>query len=110
MRGESKRAAILELQKRGHRIRQIARALGVSRNTVRSIIRNGSAKVPKLSHPNKAEPYRAQILKLYSHSGGNLVRVHRELVAQGVQISYPTLTPIRSPEPLREYKVKYDTN
>jgi hypothetical protein len=79
MLSESKRAAILELQKRapdlpallpqcphgelparpcpggGHRIRQIARTLGASPTTVRSIIESGTAQVPR---PNKAEPCR----------------------------------------------------
>ena len=56
---ESKRAAILELRQQGNRIRQIARTLGASRTTVRSVIESGTAQVPR---PNKAEPCRAQIL------------------------------------------------
>jgi DNA-binding CsgD family transcriptional regulator len=55
---ESKRAAILALRKRGYHIRQIARTLGASRNTVRSIIKSGAAQVARAS---KAEPSRAQI-------------------------------------------------
>jgi len=86
---ESKRAAILELQKRGHRIRQIALTLGASRTTVRSIVESGTAQVPR---PNKAEPCRAQILELYSRCDGNLVQVHKELTARGAQFSYQTLT------------------
>jgi transposase len=89
MLSESKRAAILELQKRGHRIRQIARTLGASPTTVRSIIESGTAQVPR---PNKAEPCRAQILELYSQRNGNLVQVHKELTARGAQFSYQTLT------------------
>lgn len=89
MLSESKCAAILELQKRGHRIRQIARALGASRTTVRSIIKNGAARVQRR---NKADPYRAQIIELYSRCHGNLLQVHTNLVAQGAQFSYQTLT------------------
>ena len=89
MLSESKRAAILELQKRGHRIRQIARTLGASRTTVRSIIESGTAQVARA---NKAEPSRAQILELYSRCDGNLVEVHKELTAGGAQFSYQTLT------------------
>jgi IS30 family transposase len=56
MLSESKRAAILKWRKRGHGIRQIARTLGASRNTVRSIIKSGTAQV---APANKAEPSRA---------------------------------------------------
>jgi transposase len=89
MLSESKRAAILKLRKRGHGIRQIARTLGASRNTVRSIIKSGTAQVARA---NKAEPSRAQILELYFRCDGNLVQVHKELTARGAQFSYPTLT------------------
>ena len=37
-------------------------------------------------------PNRDQILKWVDRCLGNLVRVHEELVAQGVAISYPVLT------------------
>jgi Homeodomain-like domain len=89
MLSESKRAAILELQKRGHRIRQIARTLGASRTTVHSIIESGTAQVPR---PNKAEACRAQILELYFRCDGNLAQVHKELTARGAPFSYQTLT------------------
>ena len=94
MFGHGKRAAILELHKHGHGVLKIARALRASCNTVRTIIRSGSAEVPKIvrRRQNKAEPYRAQILELYSRYHGNLVRVHRELLAQGAQVPYSTLT------------------
>ena len=40
----------------------------------------------------KAEPYRDQIVELLTQCRGNLVRVHEELVATDVAISYPALT------------------
>jgi hypothetical protein len=40
----------------------------------------------------KAEPYRQQILELLMSCKGNLVRVHKELQAQGAVMSYPALT------------------
>jgi len=94
MFGQRKRAAILELHKQGHAVRKIALALHASRNTVRKIIRSGTAEVPKIVRrgQNKAETYRAQILELYSRSRGSLVRLHKELLAQGAQLSYQTLT------------------
>jgi Mu transposase, C-terminal domain len=48
--------------------------------------------VPELQRPEKAEPYRQQILELFDHCKGNLVRVHEELMAGGAQLSYPALT------------------
>src|SRR3989442_11423458 len=48
--------------------------------------------VPRMARAEKAEPYRDQILEWVDRCRGNLVRVHEELVAQGVAISYPALT------------------
>jgi transposase len=86
------RTAILRLQAKGHGIRQIARALQISRGTVRTVLTSGSATVPRIERAEKAEPHREQILEWVDRCRGNLVRVHEELVAQGVAISYPALT------------------
>ena len=48
--------------------------------------------MPPLLRPEKAEPYRPQILELMNTSKGNLVRVREELAARGVSLSYSTLT------------------
>ena len=45
-----------------------------------------------MERPEKAEPYRDQIVEWVTRCRGNLVRVHEELVAQHVPISYPALT------------------
>jgi hypothetical protein len=45
-----------------------------------------------LQRPEKAEPYRQQILELFSRCQGNLVRVHEELLAGGAALSYAALT------------------
>ena len=86
------RAAILSLQAKGHGIRQIARALQISRGTVRGVLKAGTAAVPRLDRAEKAAPYRDQIVELLRQCRGNLVRVHEELIAQDVAISYPALT------------------
>jgi transposase len=86
------RTAILSLRTKGHGIRQIARALQISRGTVRTVLTAGSPTVPRIERAEKAEPYRDQILEWVDRCRGNLVRVHEELVAQGVAISYPALT------------------
>ena len=86
------RTAILSLQAKGHGIRQIARALQISRATVRRVLNAGTATVPRLERAEKAEPYRDQIIELLHQCRGNLVRVHEELMAKDVAISYPALT------------------
>jgi transposase len=59
---------------------------------VREVLKAGTATVPRLERAEKAAPYRDQIVELVTQCRGNLVRVHEELVAQGVTISYPALT------------------
>lgn len=86
------RAAILSLRTKGVGIRQIARALQISRGTVRTVLKTGSPTVPRLERAEKAEPHRDQIVELYQQCRGNLVRVHEELIAAGMAISYPALT------------------
>lgn len=86
------RIAILELSEKGRGIRPIARALKVSRKAVREVIRSSSSEPPLLVRPQKAEPYREQILELHPQCQGNLVRVHEELLSQGAKLSYPALT------------------
>jgi hypothetical protein len=59
---------------------------------VRTVLQTGSPLVPRIERAEKAEPYRNQILDWVDRCRGNLVRVHEELVAQGIAIAYPTLT------------------
>ena len=92
MLSQAQRTTILELNAQGVAKREIARILKVSRATVRQVLRSNSAEVPELDRPEKAEPYRQQILELLSTCKGNLVRVHEELTAVGAILSYPALT------------------
>jgi len=92
MLDQSSRAAMLKLREQGHSIRGIARAMKVSRGAVRVVLRSATEQVPALVRPEKATPYREQILELYARCQGNLVRVHEELVASGAQFSYQALT------------------
>jgi transposase len=89
---QSTRAAILKLQQQGHSIRGIARAMRLSRGAVRQVLRSCSETVPKIERPEKAMPYRDEILQLYQRCAGNLMRVHEELVESGAQLSYQALT------------------
>jgi transposase len=86
------RAAVLRLHAEGHGLRPIARALGISRNSVRKVLEGGAAEVPELERPSSAEPHRERIVELHARCQGNLVRVHEELSAAGISIPYSTLT------------------
>ncbi len=92
MLDESTRTAMLKLHEAGHGIRAIARALNVSRAAVRTVLRLGSAEVPRLLRAEQAQSHEADIRELYLRCRGNLVRVHEELQAQGAAFSYPALT------------------
>jgi hypothetical protein len=52
----------------------------------------GTAEVPAVVRSERAEPHRDRIVELYARTDGNLVRVHEELAASGVALSYPALT------------------
>lgn len=92
MLNKSQRRTILELHGQGMKIRQIAKALRISRPAVRRVIRSNSSEVPYLHRPERAQPHRQRILELYASCNGNLVRVHEELTAEGAELSYPALT------------------
>ena len=92
MLSQAQRTTILELNTQGVSKREIARVLGISRVAVRKVLRSNSTALPELHRPEKAEPYRQQILELFDQCKGNLVRVHEELIAGGAQLSYPALT------------------
>jgi transposase len=89
---EVTRSAILRLRDEGHGTRRIAKALGISRAAVRSVVERGNAEVPRLARTELAEAHRTEILELYHSCKGNLVRVHEELVAGGATLSYQALT------------------
>ena len=92
MLSKGQRTAILELHAQKVSKGQIARVLGVSRSTVRKVLRSQSSDVPLLNRAEKAEPYRQQILEEWANCKGNLVRVHEELVGRGLALSYSALT------------------
>lgn len=92
MLDQTTRSAILRLREEGHGTRAISEALGVSRGSVKRVLRAGTAEVPRLERSELGAAHREQILELYSATKGNLVRVHEELIAQGAALSYPALT------------------
>lgn len=92
MLDHGQRVAILELHAKGVGIRAIARVMKVSRTVVRDVLKAGTADVPKLDRTEKAAAHHEEILRLHTECGGNLVRVHEELLTSGGQISYQALT------------------
>jgi transposase len=92
MLDQATRMAILRLREEGHGTRAIAKMLGISRGAAMEVIRSGSAEVPRIERPELAEPHREEIMRLYAACKNNLVRVHEELHAQGVLLSYQALT------------------
>lgn len=92
MLDEQQRTAILQLHRQGAGVRAIAKAMGIGRGTVRKVIRSGTAQVPRLQRSERAEPHRERILQLHASCKGNLVRVHEELLSEGMELSYPALT------------------
>src|ERR1035441_6216640 len=92
MLSQAQRTAILELSAKGVSKHEIAQVLRVSRLSVRKVLRSNSTNVPEIQRVEKAEPYREQILDLWTSCKGNLVRVHEELAASGAALSYPALT------------------
>jgi len=92
MLDQSQRTTVLELHRQGQGIRAIARVLQISRGAVRDVLAAGTATVPTIARPEKADPYVDDIRQLYVSCAGNLVRVHEELQAGGADLSYPALT------------------
>jgi transposase len=92
MLSQSQRTAILELHHQGVGQRRIAKELRISRTSVKKVIGSQSVVPPLLLRVEKAEPYRPEILERYAACQGNLVRVHEDLLAAGVEVSYPALT------------------
>lgn len=87
------RTAILRLRRQGNGIRPIARALGVSRNTVKEVVKSGDAEVPRIERAQALSPHIDQIRALHAQCKGNLVRVNEELEARHkVVVPYSTLT------------------
>lgn len=86
------RTAILRLSKEGHGARTIARALSLSRNAVRDVIRMGVVEVPALERNERLAESLDLVRSLHADCKGNLVRVMEKLAERGLAIGYSTLT------------------
>ena len=85
------RTAILKLRREGHGAKTIARALKISRNAARRVIRSGRAEVCGLARPERLGPHLDRIRALHERCQGNLQRVWEELRAE-VKVSYASVT------------------
>ena len=85
------RTAILRLAAQGHGKRTIARLLKVSRNAVKEVLATGEVEVP-IDRTSKLDQHIDRIRELHASCGGNEVRVHEELVDEGIETGYSTLT------------------
>lgn len=86
------RMAILHLKRRGHGVRTIARLVQASRNAVRRVLRSGDITVAALEREETLGPHRNRVRELYGDCCGNRQRVQEKLAAEGVRVSYSTLT------------------
>jgi IS30 family transposase len=62
---QSTRAAILQLHKLGHGLRSIAKALKVSRNSVKRVLQSGTAEAPVFQRECKADEHHERIVELH---------------------------------------------
>lgn len=97
------RQAILALKERGRSLREIARALEVSRNTVKVVLREGTAEAGLAERARRLDPFLEDIRALHAEcrdgrGRANMVRVLEKLkdklraAGQEFDCSYPTLT------------------
>lgn len=87
--------AIFKLHEQGMPLREIARRFGISRNTVRKIVRSGKQQGAGQRQPrqDRKQVDFELLQRLYQECGGWAQRMHEKLVEEeGVQIGYSTLT------------------
>src|SRR5204863_201931 len=87
-----KRKAVFLLHQEGMSIREIARRLQLSRNTVRTILKQ-QGEMPTCRRKHKVRIEAELLERLYRECHGWAQRVHEKLVEEeGIQIPYSTLT------------------
>ena len=87
-----KRKAAFLLHQEGQSVREIARLLGLSPNTVKLIIQQQGAPPPSHPRADKRQLDEELLRRLYQQCQGWVVRVHEKLLEEeGVRVSYSTL-------------------
>jgi len=84
------RKAVRTLAGQGKGQREIARALGLSRNTVRGIVRNPEE--APAEGPPCGEAMLARLKAAFAEARGNIVRARELLAEEGWDVAYSTLT------------------
>ncbi|MEW6381011.1 MAG: helix-turn-helix domain-containing protein [bacterium] len=89
---QDKRKAIFLLHREGMKIRDISFRLKISRNTVRSIIKQGG-RAPCSVRGDKIMIDQELLVRLYDECAGRIQRIHEKLAEEeGVKIGYSTLS------------------
>ena len=81
------------LRAQGHSQREISRLLNLARNTVRDILRQPPPEAqgePRVAPP--PDPRSERIAHAFSQARGNAVRAQELLVAEGIEVTYSSLT------------------
>jgi len=81
------------LRAQGHSQREISRLLNLARNTVRDILRQPPPEAqgePRVAPP--PDPRSERIAHAFSQARGNAVRAQQLLVAEGIEVTYSSLT------------------
>ena len=87
-----KRKAIYLLHLEGQGLREIARLMGTSHNTVAAIIEQ-KGEMPHATRCDKIRVDAELLRRLYSECNGWIQRVHEKLIEEeGVEVAYPSLT------------------
>jgi transposase len=85
------RNAVLTLQQQGTGLRETAKLLGLSRNTVRRILREPAVRAARVGALDEAMQQR--LAQVYARAGGNAVRMGQILAEEhDQQLPYSTLT------------------
>jgi len=100
------RIAILRLREEGHGTKAIAKAMGISRNAVKRVLRSGRAEVKAADRPTSLDAHVDKVRGLFVLCKGNLVRVHEKLADAGIEVGYSTLTRFCRAQGLGERKRK----
>jgi transposase len=94
MHDEATRTAVLRLARREPPLskRAIARAVGISRESVQAILDSGQATATHPERKSALDEHIERVRDLHRICGRNLVRVHEKLAEEGVDVPYATLT------------------
>jgi transposase len=100
MISDETREAIVGMRDKGMKIRQISRTLGISRNTVRTVLKG--TRPDKRGSGTSYDNEMPLIHEAFVRCRGNVVRVQEILAEKGIGIGYSTLTRIARDQGLRE--------